>query len=610
MTILSIRNLSFGFGAQPLLQNANLNINKGDKVCLLGRNGSGKSTLMKIIMGSCQADAGIIEKSPRVTLRMLNQTFPTNIEKSVYDVISETDEGDYNYDLEPYQIDSIISKFKLDGQMCFSRLSGGLKRRTLLAKAVVNQPDILLLDEPTNHLDIASIEWLDTFLKQYAGTIILITHDRQLMQTVGNHFVEIDRGKLISWRGDYQGFLAHKDFIAATEDKANALFDKKLAEEEVWIRQGIKARRTRNEGRVRTLKKMRDEFKERRQKIGNVKFGSQTNPLSGKEVFIVDNVSFKYHSDNTTKNVIKNFSAIVLRGEKIGILGPNGAGKSTLIKLLLKELEPTQGNVKHGTKLEVVYYDQHRQQLEEEKTIFDNVCEGSDYIVIGEKRIHIMSYLQDFLFSPQRIRTPVKALSGGEKNRVMLAKLFMKSANVMILDEPTNDLDIETLELLEEQLMHYQGTVLLVSHDRSFINNIVTSTWVFESNSENDGKIQEYAGGYDDWLIQRKASLSKPTTASLKKKDDFSHSTATKENQIQSNKLNYHEQRELAKLPKQIEDYENKIASLHHILADPNFYQKSSENIVKVNQELTMLNAALKNAYDRWEELEQRRNLK
>lgn len=585
MTVLSLRKLSHGFGAAPLLKEANLVVNKGEKLCLLGRNGTGKSTLMKIIAGFIDPDAGVVEKAPGIKINMLNQNFPAGIEKSVYDVIAEDQE-----ELEPYQINRVISKLNLDAWANFSDLSGGLKRRTLLAKALANEPDILLLDEPTNHLDIESIQWLESFLRNYSGTLILVTHDRQLMQNVGSHFVEIDRGNLISWRGDYKGFLEHKEYLLNTDEKANQIFDKKLAQEEVWIRQGIKARRTRNEGRVRALEAMREEYKQRRNKIGNVNFAKQTSQQAGKEIFVAENMSFAY-DDNV---VIKNFSSIVLRGDKIGILGPNGVGKSTLIKLLLKQMEPTAGTVKHGTKLEVAYFDQHRQVLIEEKTIFDNVCEGNDFVMIGEKRVHIMSYLQDFLFSPGRVRTPVKALSGGERNRVMLAKLFMKTANVLILDEPTNDLDIETLELLEEQLTNYSGTVLLVSHDRSFINNIVTSTWVFEGN----GKVQEYAGGYDDWLLQRKAKTIKAPAPIEKAKQETSKNKQTK--------LSYNEKRELEQLPALIENSEKELMKLQLTLADPNFYQGSADSIAKINIQLAELQQKLAKAYARWEELEKK----
>lgn len=583
MTILSLRKLSHGFGAAPLLKEANLVVSKGEKLCLLGRNGTGKSTLMKIIAGLIDPDAGLVEKAPGVKISMLNQTFPAGIDKSVYDVIADDQPN-----LEPYEINRVISKLNLDAYANFSDLSGGLKRRTLLAKALAQEPDILLLDEPTNHLDIESIQWLESFLKNYSGTLILVTHDRQLMQNVGTHFVEIDRGNLISWRGDYKGFLEHKEYLLNADDRANQLFDKKMAQEEVWIRQGIKARRTRNEGRVRALEKMREEYKERRNKIGNVNFAKQTSQQSGKEIFVAEHLSFSYDENS----IIKDFSSIVLRGDKIGILGPNGVGKSTLIQLLLKQLEPTSGEVRHGTKLEVVYFDQHRQQLNEEKTIFDNVCEGNDYVMIGEKRVHIMSYLQDFLFSPERVRTPVKALSGGERNRVLLAKLFMKTANVMILDEPTNDLDIETLELLEEQLTNYPGTVLLVSHDRSFINNIVTSTWVFEGN----GKIQEYAGGYDDWLLQRKAKVAKPPAPIEKNKQDIQKS--------KSNKLTYNEKRELEQLPKLIETLEHQLLQVQLSLADPNFYQQAPAVVAKTNADLVDLQQKLAKAYERWEALE------
>jgi len=590
MAILSLKKISQSFGAHPLLNEVNLNINKGEKVCLLGRNGAGKSTLMKIIAGFIEPDAGIVETAPRIKISVLPQTFPADIEKSVYHVIGEAQEN-----IKPHQIDKIISKLNLDKDAIFSNLSGGLKRKVLLAKSLVNEPDILLLDEPTNHLDIESIQWLEAFLRNYLGTLILVTHDRQLMQAIGTHFVEIDRGNLISWRGDYNKFLEHKEYIYTTAEKANQLFDKKLAQEEIWIRQGIKARRTRNEGRVRALFKMREEFKQRRAKIGNVNFAKQSVEQSGKEVFVVKNVSFAYNNNT----VIQNFSSIVARGDKIGFLGPNGIGKSTLIKILLKQLEPTSGTVKHGTKLEVVYFDQARQELNEEKSIIDNIREGSDYITVGEKSVHIMSYLQDFLFSPERSRTPVKALSGGEKNRVLLARLFTKSSNIMILDEPTNDLDIETLELLEEQLINYSGTVLLVSHDRSFINNIVTSTWVFEGN----GKVQEYAGGYEDWLSQSKIKPQKLPASSPVTKNTKQDNKSNSVNQV---KLSYDEKRELDKLPKLIEKLEAELLQIQLILSSPNLYLDKPELFKETTINLAELEQKLTKLYSRWEELEQK----
>lgn len=587
MAILSLKKISQRFGIQPLLNEVNLNINKGEKVCLLGRNGAGKSTLMKMMAGVIDPDSGSVEVAPGIKISVLDQTFPAVIEKSVYHVIAENQTN-----IKPYQIDKIISRLNIDKNAIFSTLSGGLKRKVLLAKSLANEPDILLLDEPTNHLDIESIQWLENFLQNYSGTLILVTHDRQLMQNVGTHFVEIDRGNLVSWRGDYHRFLEHKEYLFSTENKANQLFDKKLAQEEVWIRQGIKARRTRNEGRVRALYKMREEFKQRRAKIGNVSFAKQSMEQSGKEVFVVKNLSFSYNN----KPVIQNFSGIIARGDKIGLLGANGVGKSTLIKLLLKQLEPTAGTVKHGTKLEVVYFDQTRQELNEEKNIIDNIREGSDYITVGEKSVHIISYLQDFLFAPERSRTPVKALSGGEKNRVLLAKLFTKFSNVIILDEPTNDLDIETLELLEEQLINYSGTVLLVSHDRGFINNIVTSTWVFEGN----GKVQEYAGGYDDWLLQAKTKNVITPSAKNNSKQDKTISFAKK------TKLSYEERRELNKLPALIEKAEHELSQIQLLLSSPDFYQKNPEFIAKSNIALTELQQKLAKLYARWEELEQK----
>lgn len=585
MTILNIRKLTHAFGAKPLIEDGNLVISRGDKLCLLGRNGMGKSTLLKIIAGKIDPDSGSIEKEAGTKISFLQQVFPSALNQSVYQVVAAEDTS-----LQAHQINKILSKLSLDAEINFDDLSGGLKRRTLLAKALVTEPDILLLDEPTNHLDIESIQWLENFLKAYNGTLILVTHDRQLMQSIGNHFVEIDHGKLITWRGTYEGFIKHKEYSLNAEQLANQQFDKKLKQEEVWIRQGIKARRTRNEGRVRALKKMREAFKERRTKIGKINISEQTSSLSGKEIFLVDDISFSYNN----KVIIKDFSCVIQRGDKIGILGANGSGKSTLLKLLLKDLEPNKGTIKHGTKLHIAYYDQHRQALNEEKSIFDNVCEGSDYIEISGKKVHLMSYLQDFLFSPQQVHTPVKSLSGGERNRIILAKLFMKPSNLMILDEPTNDLDIETLELLEEQLMNYTGTVLLVSHDRQFINNIVTSTLVFEDN----GKLQEYAGGYDDWLLQskRKKVEIKAITDSSNEKQEKPKSS--------SGKLSFKEKYELEHLPKQIEMLENEIFEMQHKLSRPELYKEEPDIIAKVNSQLSELQMKLEQCYSRWEVLE------
>lgn len=585
MNILSLKQVSHGFGDKPLFDVVDLSIKKSDKLCILGRNGMGKSTLLKIIAGVLTPDQGTVEFSKGIKISMLDQTFPANLKDTVFQVVASA-----HALLEEHEIYKSISKLNLDPNVNFNRLSGGLKRRVLLARALVTEPDILLLDEPTNHLDIDSIEWLENFLIQYRKTLVIISHDRQLMQNVGTVFAQISYGQLIKYQGSYEDFEKHREAFEASFEREQQLFEKKLVREEVWIRQGIKARRTRNEGRVRALKTMRQQFKDRRTKSGTMDLQTHTISTSGKDVFIVDELSFSH--DNEV--IVKNFSTIIQRGDKIGILGPNGCGKSTLIKLLCQKLTPNSGTVKAGTKLQIQYYDQHRENLIEEKSIYDNVCEGSDFVEIAGQKQHLMGYLQSFLFSPERIRTPVNALSGGERNRMMLAKLFMKPSNILILDEPTNDLDIETLEILEEQLVSYEGTLLLVSHDRKFIDNIVTSTLVFEG----AGKIQSYAGGYSDWLYQ------KQTQNNLSQKPNKTTEKVIKKSV--SNKLSYKEKYELENLPHKIETLETQISDLQNKLASADFYKKSANEIAEANNELQKMSDELESSYARWEELENR----
>lgn len=592
MAIINLRNLTIGHSTLPLLENANLAIEQGERVCLIGRNGVGKSTLLKLIHGEIEPDAGSIEKSDVLKIAYLPQEIPHDLTGSIAEIVANAvqQSGEEQWQIN-HVVDKILSKLQLNGDLQFQQLSGGLKRRTLLACILAENPDVLLLDEPTNHLDIDAINTLENFLKNFRKTFFMITHDRVLMQNVANHIVEIDNGKLFSWRGQYEDFLKYKQSSMEAEARANALFDKRLAQEEQWIRQGIKARRTRNEGRVRMLKKMREERSKRRIRPGQVVLTQSDTQLSGKIVFEVDNISYSIGE----KIIIKDFSTVILRGDKVGIIGPNGSGKSTLLNLLLGHLIPDKGIITEGTKTTIGYFDQTRMQLENDKTVFDNVYDGSDVITIGETKKHIMSYLQDFLFAPDRSRSLVKNLSGGERNRLLLAKLFTKPCNVLVLDEPTNDLDVETLELLEEQLSNFDGTILLVSHDRAFLNNLVTSTLVIEQN----GRISEYVGGYDDYLRQHKVA----TTQEFKKDDQQQKLKTSVKSSI---KLSFNEERELKQLPQQIESLENQIQDMQTKLADPQFYKTGGDEISAITQKLQEIEKQLEEAYKRWDELEKK----
>jgi len=529
MALVGLQEVKVSFGGPLLLEGVDLSIDKGERVCLVGRNGTGKSTIMKLITGEVKPDNGKIVFQQGVRITLLTQEVPHNVQGSVFDVVSSAfgEQGkllaEYHHvsaklahdhsdklmaELEDVQhkfeaaggwqmqqrVDTILSRLQLPEDAEFSELSGGLKRRVLLAKALAGEPDLLLLDEPTNHLDIDAIAWLEEFLRTFGGTLLFVTHDRMLLQKVATRIVDLDRGRLTSWPGNYQTYLELKQAALEAESVENAKFDKKLAAEEVWIRQGVKARRTRNEGRVRALQALRRTRSERREVESTARMQMQEAERTGKLVIEAQNVSFGY----TNRPVVRNLSTTIIRGDKVGIIGPNGSGKTTLLKLLLGDLKPQTGSIKLGTNLEVAYLDQHRAQLDDEKTVQDNVAFGSDRVTINGIRKHVIGYLQDFLFSPARARSPVKVLSGGERNRLLLAKLFTKPSNVLVLDEPTNDLDIETLDLLEELLMEYAGTVLLVSHDRAFINDVVTSTLALEG----EGRVNEYVGGYDDWLRQ------------------------------------------------------------------------------------------------------------
>lgn len=584
MALMSMSNVNLSFGGAPLLDGVNLQIEENERVCLLGRNGAGKSTLMKVIKGDITVDGGEIARQQNLRVAYLTQEVPEGLEGTVSNVVAEV--LGHNPDWEEHErVERILSRMKLDGNALFTRLSAGMKRRVLLARGLATDPHILLLDEPTNHLDIESISWLEEFLAGFRGTIFFVTHDRVFLQKLATRIVELDRGQLRSWNCDYKTYLERKEALLEEEAAQWEKFDKKLSQEEVWIRKGIKARRTRNEGRVRALIKMRNEVKERRQHMGEVRMNLQEGKLSGRLVIEAENMSCGYGDIN----IVENFSTIIMRGDKVGIIGPNGAGKTTLLKTLLGKMAPSSGSLKLGTNLEVAYFDQLRSQLDEEKSVQDNVGEGNDHVTVNGKSRHIIGYLQDFLFTPDRARSPVKILSGGEKNRLLLAKLFTKPSNVIVMDEPTNDLDMETLDLLEELLSEYSGTLLLVSHDRSFINNIVTSTIVFEG----EGKVEEYVGGYDDWLLQRKRETRES------KKD-----VIERQKRERPRKLSFREKKELDELPQLIESLEAKKDELYPKMAEPEVFM-DNDKLSAIKSEVEHIEKELLEAYGRWEELEE-----
>lgn len=635
MSLLKFTDVSLAYGAMPLLDGVSWQIERGERVCIIGRNGTGKSSMLRLVKGDQSPDDGEIWRAPGLKIGELPQELPRADERTVFDVVAEGLEGvgsllaQYHHlsqnihndeDLDKLMhvqqaleardgwrlqqlVESTLSRLQLPADKTLAELSGGWRRRVLLAQALVAEPDLLLLDEPTNHLDIGAIAWLEEALLGFQGAVLFITHDRSFLQNLATRILELDRGRMIDWNGDYASFLVHKEQQLAAEEAANALFDKRLAQEEVWIRQGIKARRTRNEGRVRALKEMRNERRERRERQGNASIQLEAADKSGKQVIVVENVSFAHPGGEP---LIRDFSMVLQRGDRIGLLGANGTGKTTLLKLLLGELTPTSGSVKAGTRLEVAYFDQLRHQLDPEKTVMDNLAEGRDFIVIDGQSRHVMSYLADFLFSPQRARTPVKALSGGERARLLLAKLFSKPANLLVLDEPTNDLDVETLELLEEVLMGFPGTVLMVSHDRAFLDNVVTSTLVFEG----EGRVREYVGGYQDWLRQggsprllgvAERKVAEPVPAPVVKAEVV---VPPAEAAVPRKKLSYKLQRELEAIPGQIDALEAELASLQAETSDPAFYQRAVGETAPVLERLQRLQQELDGLLERWAELE------
>jgi ATP-binding cassette subfamily F protein uup len=628
VSLISLNAVSVAFGGPPLLDRISLQIEAGDRLCLLGRNGSGKSTLLKLLAGQLAADGGDIHRQQGLSVALVTQEIPLEIEGAVFDVVA-SGLGEATDLLAQYHevshrlaeeggdallerlsmlqkrleetggwglhddVARILKRLQLDPDAPFASLSGGSKRRVLLARALVSSPDILLLDEPTNHLDMETILWLEEFLVKQVSTCLFVTHDRAFARRVANRIAEVDRGRLYTFSCGYDAFIGRREELLEAEATRQALFDRKLSEEEAWIRRGIKARRTRNEGRVRALKAMRQERVRRRERVGSVRLQLQEAERSGTLVAEAEDVSFSY-GDRT---LIRDFTTIITSGDRIGIVGPNGAGKTTLLRLLLGELEPQSGKICLGTRREIVYVDQLRQQLDLEKTVQENVGEGNDTVIINGKPQHVIGYLQDFLFSPERARTPVRILSGGERSRLLLAKLFTKPCNVLVLDEPTNDLDVETLELLEEMLQEFSGTLLVVSHDREFLNNVVTGILVLMG----DGSVRDYVGGFDDW--QRQVLLENPAEQVPASPPAGSVSKAVN-SPARPRSLSYREERELEALPDRIHELELEQAALHDRLADPDFYRTAGSEVALVNCRLEELERELEGVYCRWEELE------
>ena len=635
--LIRIDDLHLDYGTQTIFKGLQLVIHDQDRVCIVGRNGTGKSTLLKCLVGRAQPDSGEIQIREGAKIAYLDQELPPASEETVRSYIL-TGVADTVNNVEKYnelalksdeeslnamqglldkieaddgwnlatRVDQVLDRLGLDGSAQLSSLSGGWRRRADLGRALVTKPDVLLLDEPTNHLDVGAIDWLGNFLAEFNGALVFITHDRAFLRRVATSIAELDRGKLHLYQEDYETYLVKKEERLEIEEKHNALFDKRLADEEAWIRKGIKARRTRNEGRVRALKAMRLERSQRLEKQGKANIAHTSDVASGKMVAELTNVNFGF----ANKPLIKQFSSLVIRGDKIGLIGPNGVGKTTLLKLILGDLEPDSGSIRHGTKRSVAYFDQTRNVLDEDKSALDNIGEGRDFVEIKGKSRHVISYLEDFLFSGERARTPIRTLSGGERNRILLAKLFSKPFNVLVLDEPTNDLDVETLELLESMLVEYEGTLLLVSHDREFINNVVTSTAVFYG----DGRIEEFPGGYDDWLRQggswdqlNDPEMNTPGTAAKVSSVTAAKSGTKKSSEEKKvapvKKLSYNEQKELARLPDKIEKKEEQVASLEEAMAGTGFYSRPQSEIDQHMKKLNDAQQELEDLYERWTEL-------
>jgi ATP-binding cassette subfamily F protein uup len=626
MTLLRLDNVSLAYGHIPLLSHADFQIDAGERVCLIGRNGTGKSTLLRVITGAAQPDEGEIWRQDTLRVGHLEQEVPADSDQSVFQVVA-AGFGELGALLTEYyrathaadaaeratlarlaglqarieaqggwninqKVETVLTRLSLPAEKSLADCSGGIRRQVMLARALVAEPDLLLLDEPTNHLDISAITWLEKFLLAFRGALIFITHDRTLVKHLATRIVDLDRGRLTSFPGDFESYLRKKDDLLEIEARAAAKFDKKLAEEETWIRRGIKARRTRNEGRVKALQTMRRERGGRLEAQGKARFGIDAGELSGKLVVDLRRVSFAY-GDNV---IIRDLSTAILRGDRVGIIGANGSGKSTLLKLVLGEIAPSAGQVVRGTWLNIAYFDQHRRRLDPEKTVRENMSEGSDYVTVKGRSRHVIGYLKDFLFPPARIDSPVSALSGGERNRLLLAKIFTRSVNMMVLDEPTNDLDVDTLELLEDLLADYKGTLLLVSHDRTFLDNVVTSTLVFEG----DGKIGEYVGGYEDWARYRELVAAERIEAAPKHAG-AARAVAEAQRGSQSGKLSYKAQRELDALPGKIESLESEQAELRTALSDGEFHRQPRDKIAAALERLEAITKELEECYARWE---------
>ena len=624
MSLVTLQDVDFSVGGPLLLDHVTFSIDSGERIALIGRNGAGKSTLLKLVSGDLRPDDGEVRVESGVRIARMEQEVPAGASGSVWDVVADG-LGELGHWLAEFhhlshaaeidadalakvqskiedakgwsldqRVTEVLSRLQLDGEATFEGLSGGLRRRVLLARALVSSPDVLLLDEPTNHLDIEAIDWLEGFLKGWNGALVFITHDRRFLRSLATRIVEIDRGKITSWPGDWANYLRRREERLHAEEQENARFDKLLAQEEVWIRQGIKARRTRDEGRVRRLKAMRVDCAQRRELAGSVKMEAAQTGASGRKVIEADSVSFAYGD----KSIVHEFNTTIMRGDRIGLIGPNGSGKTTLLRLLLGELAPQQGEVRPGTQLQIAYFDQYRATLREDWNALENVAEGRDSVTINGRSKHVVGYLQDFMFTPERARAPITRLSGGERNRLLLAKLFAQPSNLLVMDEPTNDLDAETLELLEELLADYTGTLLLVSHDRDFLDNVVTSTLVLEEG----GGIGEYVGGYSDWERQRAIAASAPivrgTLASAAPSPIAVEPAAAKR------KLSYKDSRELEALPARIEALDARVAELTAAMADPAFFQRDSAAINADNEKLAQAQSELDAAYARWEELE------